>query len=423
MGDRPTTSSCWTAEGVSFWRRLLLGSLSLLMAAALWLPTVHFFHLPNLASYRPAEHGARSPENARALAARHLKLWEDPERRQIELAKMRGSNAEWDFMGRTFLVLALANMSLRDPDSTDRHLAVIDLIIEDTEKLEKEAGQTHFLMNYGKSEDYRAENGRSIFVDGEIAMMVAARRVIREHPGYVAPLQKRVDHMIEQMRQSPVLCGESYPNECWMFCNTVALCAIKTQGLLDGQDHEPFIREWLRVAKGKLLHPESGMLISSFAFDGQWYDGPEGSSIWMTAHNLQLLDEDFARDQYQRAREQLVCRALGFTYAREWPPSWPNVMDVDSGPVIPVFDASPGSSGMAFIGAGAFDDRPLLAGLLTSLRFAAFPERDKDGLRYHASNQVGDAVLLYSLVQGPLNEKILGLAERSGREGVREEVQ
>ena len=56
----------------------------------------------------------------------------------------------------------------------------------------------------------------------------------------------------------------------------------------------------------------------------------------------------------------------------------------------------------ALLGAGAFDDRATLAGLVASLDLAAFPIEDAGGLRYAASNAVGDAVLLYALVEGPL---------------------
>jgi hypothetical protein len=34
---------------------------------------------------------------------------------------MRASNAEWDFMGRSFLVWSLANMGLREADLSSRH--------------------------------------------------------------------------------------------------------------------------------------------------------------------------------------------------------------------------------------------------------------------------------------------------------------
>lgn len=65
-------------------------------------------------------------------------------------------------------------------------------------------------------------------------------------------------------------------------------------------------------------------------------------------------------------------------------------------------EASPSSSGLAILGAAAFGDEPYLRALRTSLRFAGFPQRSREGLRYCGSNQVGDSVLLYALAQGPL---------------------
>ena len=40
--------------------------------------------------------------------------------------------------------------------------------------------------------------------------------------------------------------------------------------------------------------------------------------------------------------------------------------------------------------------------LLRSLALMGFPTEDKETLRYEASNPVGDAVLLYGMVEGPL---------------------
>jgi len=79
---------------------------------------------------------------------------------------------------------------------------------------------------------------------------------------------------------------------------------------------------------------------------------------------------------------------------------------VDSGPIFPVFNISAGASGMAFIGASAFKDEPFLSSLATTLEFAAFPSRKAGGLKYCASNQVGDAALLYAASLGPLWDKV-----------------
>jgi hypothetical protein len=127
----------------------------------------------------------------------------------------------------------------------------------------------------------------------------------------------------------------------------------------------------------------------------------------LSSHCLQLIDEDFAADQYQRARKELGRELLGFGYAREWPASWEGPCDVDSGPVIPLLGVSAGSSGLAFVGARAFDDASYFRSLRTSLDFAAFPHERNGRLQYGASNQVGDAVLLYAATMGPVWQKVL----------------
>jgi hypothetical protein len=201
---------------------------------------------------------------------------------------------------------------------------------------------------------------------------------------------------------------ESYPDECWMFDHVVALAAIRMADHLDGSDHSILFRDWLAMAKQSLLHHETGLLISSFTTDKVPLDGPEGSTIWMVAHCLQVLDEDFARDQYRRARKELGCTTLGFSYAREWPASCQSPADIDSGPIIPVFNISAGASGMAFIGASAFRDEEFHSSLATTLDFAAFPSCKGGRLKYCASNQVGDAALLYAATLGPLWQKVKG---------------
>ena len=89
-----------------------MGWWPLALAAAIWVPCLHLFFRKPLSDFYQEK--GLSPK-ARQLAARHLQLWTEPSLRQAELKKMRGSNAEWDFMGRSFLVWSLVNMGLREP--------------------------------------------------------------------------------------------------------------------------------------------------------------------------------------------------------------------------------------------------------------------------------------------------------------------
>ena len=52
-----------------------------------------------------------------------------------------------------------------------------------------------------------------------------------------------------------------------------------------------------------------------------------------------------------------------------------------------------------------------------SLRLAAFPIQQDESLRFAASNPVGDAVLLYSLTQGPLWSLVDPTSDMTGSRG------
>jgi hypothetical protein len=374
-------------------RRLGLGAVSLAIATAVWLPCVHLAYAPSAAS---------APARAERMAAHQLALFRDQESHEREAGRMRRSNPEWDFMGRTFLVYALADLALRDPAGKARHLEAIDHILDDTLRLEREEGLFHFLMPYAHRGAFVMSPARSQFLDGEIALMLGLRRLLGERPGDKERLTERVEAMVARMRQSPVLSAESYPDECWTFCNALALAAIKCADVLDGSDHTALFRDWIATAKQRLVEPATGLLVSSYTVDGRMKDGPEGSSIWMSAHALRVIDPAFAEDQYRRAKKELGRTILGFGYAREWPTGHRGPADVDSGPVIPGLDVSGGSSGLAFVAASSFGDHDYFAALGATLDFAAFPTEREGRRAYAASNQVGDAVMLYSMTLGPM---------------------
>jgi hypothetical protein len=379
--------------------RLISFCVALPISVGIWIPCVHLLYAPPMPSVS-ADAGVRS--TADQLATHQLRLWTNPDLREASIDRMRSSNAEWDFMGRTFFVMALANRSLREPRTADVNLQVMDRIIDETLRLEEEKGLYFFLMPYAEQGQWKQQPPRSLFLDGEIALMLACRCVVTDNEAYRDQLKQRVELMIERMENNPVLCMESYPDECWMFCNAVALAAIRMHDYLSGDDHRAFFQQWLDRARDKLVHPETGLLVSSFTLDGHAIDGPEGSSIWMAAHCLQLVAPEFAADQYRRARKEIGVTIAGFGYAKEWPAAWTGPTDVDSGPIIPVLEVSAGSSGLALVGAAAFEDSAYLRALVATLDFAAFPIEDHHGLRYGASNQVGDAVMLYATTLGPL---------------------
>lgn len=355
-----------------------------IVAAAVWLPTVHVFFRTDRAAL------------AQKLAARV------PD----SVGSMRGVNPEWDFMLRTYRVLGLSNRALSHAEDAPRLLGTIDAIVDDTIATRAREGDMYFLLPYGAAQPWIDTEAKSIFIDGEILLMIAARESVAPRPALRAHADMLAERIDAQLRRSPTASGESYPNECWTFCNTTALAGLALHDRTTGSDHRDVAQRWVSWAKNHLLDAQTGLLASRYRYDdGGIMEGPEGSSIFMVAHNLLVVDPDFAQDQYARARRSLGVSFLGFGWAKEWPNGTPPRPDVDSGVIVPILHASPGSSGFALLGASAFHDDGFRDELLASLELAAFPDHERG--RYRASNDVGDAVLLYALEVGPLfDEKV-----------------
>src|SRR6266566_1502043 len=180
-------------------KRILTGLIALGLGAAIWLPCLHFFFATSALDFRQPE-GLSS--KARQLAARHLQLCHEAQLREGEVRKMRASNAEWDFMGRTFLVWSLANMGMREPASRELYLKTMDQIIDETIRLEKREGMYFFLMPYAKLRPYVVQPAHSLFLDGEIAMMLASRRLLEDRTDYKPLLTERVNAIVNRFKQS-----------------------------------------------------------------------------------------------------------------------------------------------------------------------------------------------------------------------------
>lgn len=385
-----------------FFQRRFTEVAALAVAAMIWWPTMHLLWRP--ASGLPT--GELDP-TALPMATALESLWRDAADDPERLKPMRGINPEWDFMGRTFFLLGEANLALRIPERRATCLRAMDLILADTLRLERRHGMEYFLMDYHRAHPWVEQPPRSIFVDGEIALCLGARLLVEDDPRWHREFRERIDHIRERMERGPMASAESYPDECWMFCNTIALAALRMSEVLDGEDHGDLISRWLHSARRALVDPRTGLLISTFQLDGSPHPagpGPEGSTIWLSAHMLQVIDPAFARDQYERAKHHLGRSLLGFGYSKEWPGLAITGMDVDSGPVLPVLGISASASGLALVGAAAFQDADYYGKLRTSLQVGAFPRRDvpPGTLTYLLAGAIGDPVIYYSTVVGPL---------------------
>lgn len=59
--------------------------------------------------------------------------------------------------------------------------------------------------------------------------MMSARELVAPHARWRDESRARAARIEGAMRRSPTLSAESYPDECWTFCNTTALAALATK--------------------------------------------------------------------------------------------------------------------------------------------------------------------------------------------------
>ena len=320
---------------------------------------------------------------------------------------MRSLNPEYDFMSRTFLVLALADRAIAEPTLAHDHLRTIDAIIDDTLEAEARHGQDHWLMSYWQP-DATVGTGRSLFVDGEVLVMVTARRMVRDdRPELKDETTRRarlVTHNLGSGGDLPF--AESYADEGWLFCHAMAMLGLRAQEQLDGVDHSVLFTDFERAVRSTLIDPHTGMLASEFTMEGATMDGPEGSSIWFVVSALDVVAPELAEEQYGLARQALGRSVLGLGYSREWPTGAEAFQDVDSGPIIPILDASTSASGFAIAAARVHDDHRFSAQLSDALGAAEAILQLSPQLAEIAGNPVADAVIVWGQGVGPLFDRL-----------------
>ena len=320
---------------------------------------------------------------------------------------MRSLNPEYDFMSRTFLVLALADRAIAEPTLAHDHLRTIDAIIDDTLEAEARHGQDHWLMSYWEP-DATVGTGRSLFVDGEVLVMVTARRMVRDdRPELKDETTRRARLVTNNLGSGGDLpFAESYADEGWLFCHAMAMLGLRAQEQLDGTDHSALFTAFERAVRTTLIDPHTGMLASEFTMGGTTMDGPEGSSIWFVVSALDVVAPELAEEQYGLARQALGRSVLGLGYSREWPTGAEAFQDVDSGPIIPILDASTSASGFAIAAARVHDDHRFSAQLTDALGAAEAILQLSPQLAEIAGNPVADAVIVWGQGVGPLFDRL-----------------
>ncbi len=382
------------------------GALSLVVSFFINWAIAPYVHLPKAESY----YGAEMPADVRGQLDHFYWIWDSPERVREEQTRMRDQNPEWDLISRAFLGYSLANVALQYPAEREKALEVLDRVIDDTVVVP----WRKFLLPYGNERAFVRQPASSIMVDGEVSLMIGLRRLVEDPDDYAHRdvYREQIERCVAAIEDGPLLCAESYPDECWLWCTPLALCSIKIYDLLEGTDHSDLFKRWEAVARKSLVDPKYGLINSAVTLTGGVIHKPEGSTIWIGAYCLMPVAPAFAKEQYETMKAAMISPVLFLRYGREWPKGERGEWDIDSG--FTPFGMGPASTGFALVTSKAMDDRDLFVRLLKLLELVGVPREEDGRVRYLSSNLVGDATFLLAKTTGPAWAEI----ERREREGV-----
>ena len=171
---------------------------------------------------------------------------------------------------------------------------------------------------------------------------------------------------------------QTYPEEfVYVPDMLVAIVALDKYSTLYQGKYYSTVRQWLVKAKKEWINEQTGLLSSFLGMDGgyrEWLP-VKGSYSALNCYYLTLLDEEFAKEQYDSLKD-IYLKRLPFAGFKEYSDRYCLLgIDIDAGPII--FNLSPSGTAFAVGSATYFNDSKLRRKLLKTAEIAGTCSRQQ----------------------------------------------
>ncbi len=227
---------------------------------------------------------------------------------------------------------------------------------------------------------------------GHINLMLGCYALLN-NDGRFKELHIKVSEAIrKRMQKYPHRHIETYPYETYPPDNSVAAASLRVADMTIGTNYKKLVDEWIEQSK-KIEYPSNGLIVFQIESKiGKPLQACRGSNIGWNSFFLPLIDEGYAKEQFERFKKNMLWHFLGIAAFREYPKGgWFNV-DRDTGPVI--FGLGGTATGFSVAGARWSKDRKLLTSLLRPFELLGVSITKGNEKRYLAIPVVGDAIML-----------------------------
>lgn len=303
---------------------------------------------------------------------------------------------EWALYSCSMLSVALVNTTLIYGEDKEMAIASIDSLIQIVMSSELRAYDRE---RWGEDPLETLDGNEShISYLSHLAWMIGGYKYIGGGDKYDELYHSLCKTMNRRILESPNLNCPTYPGECiYVPDMLVAIVALSIYSQQYGGKYNATVSKWIEEAKLHWLDENTGMLASFLPSDkeGMYEESPiKGSYSALNCYYLTFIDEDFARDQYEKLKTNFLQKRpiTGFKeyYDRR---CWLG-LDIDAGLI--VCNLSPTGTAFAVGSVTYFENWDLRKKLLKTGELAGTTWHRKGKKHYLLANValVGEVIML-----------------------------
>lgn len=303
---------------------------------------------------------------------------------------------EWALYSLSMLTMSLRNLSVLYPETRDENLLYMDSLINIA--LAPEIRYYDMMRWYEDPLETLDGDESHISYLSHIAWMISNYKDAGGNDKYDSLYHKLCETMNRRLLQSDILNLPTYPHEpIYVPDMLVAIVALSNYAHQNNGRFQTTVDQWIERAQTEWLDKRTGLLKSFLTdqYSPYYHKLPlSGAYSALNCYYLALVDDDFARSQYDLLKKYFV-QTKGVAGIKEYHDRscWLGA-SVDAGLIL--CNLSPSGTAFGIGSATYFNDTDLRKSFLKTAEMAGFSMTQKNQKHYLLANValVGEAITL-----------------------------
>ena len=299
---------------------------------------------------------------------------------------------EWALYSASMLTAALTNISMIYPETRDEAAKCIDRLIEIVMSPEL---RRYDFQRWGEDPLETLDGDVShISYLSHLAWMISGYCYVCSDGKYDWLFKELCETMNKRILMSPNLNLPTYPGEyIYVPDMMVAIVALANYSSLNRGEYWQTVYSWLDEMQSHWTDDKTGLVMSMI--DDDALSLPiKGSYSALNSYYLTFIDEDFAREQYGRLKDNFLQTKPVAGFKEYFDKRCLFGFDIDAGPIL--FNLSPTGTAFGIGPATFFQDWEVRNAFLQTAELAGFSVSKDDQRHYLLANValVGEAITL-----------------------------